>query len=187
MSQPGVRRAGWWGEACERPRAGCHMGCAAVASCQGGELGCLPARAAPPSSAPAAVHRSLSTPWSLYALIVASAAAPTDLRRVDLRDADLAGAWLNDSNLARAELADVDLRGANLEGAILVQARLRRTSLEGAVLTGADLREADLRGADVDNAALAGAVADAATQWPDRFDWQAAGVVMEPTSGEEHA
>jgi hypothetical protein len=30
----------------------------------------------------------------------------------------------------------------------------------------------------------AGAVADPQTQWPERFDWKAAGVVMEPTSEE---
>lgn len=111
----------------------------------------------------------------------------TDLRRVDLRDADLAGAWLGHSNLARAEFADVNLRGANLQGTNLMQARLSSTSLQGAILTGADLRGADLRDTDLDGASLAGAVANPQTQWPERFDWKAAGVVMESTSEEELA
>jgi hypothetical protein len=54
------------------------------------------------------------------------------------------------------------------------------------VLAGADLRGADLRGAELDAASLAGAIANPQTQWPDRFDRKAAGVVTDPTS-EKHA
>lgn len=67
----------------------------------------------------------------------------------DLRRSDLRGA-----NLLRADISCADLRGADLRGADLREADLRGTDLReadlrGAVLCGADLREAVLRGADL--------------------------------------
>ena len=63
--------------------------------------------------------------------------------RVDLRGADLRGAYLTGANLRRA-----DLRDANLTGAYLSRADLTGANLRGAYLTGADLRDANLRGAN---------------------------------------
>lgn len=48
-----------------------------------------------------------------------------------------------------ADLRKTDLRGANLRGAFLIAADLRESDLSGADLIGADLRDADLRGADL--------------------------------------
>jgi hypothetical protein len=111
-------------------------------------------------------------------------AARLDISRVDLRrsylrdarlvlircrDATLAGSWLAEADLSDSDLTRTDLRGV---------------SLKGACLRGARLQEADLRGADLTAADLRGAIADAATAWPERFDWRAAGVHLE---GEEPA
>jgi len=68
----------------------------------------------------------------------------TDLRRADLRGADLSGAGLRKAYL----------RGADLSGANLCRADLRRADLSGAYLSGANLREADLSGADLSEADL---------------------------------
>jgi uncharacterized protein YjbI with pentapeptide repeats len=70
--------------------------------------------------------------------------AHVDLRRVDLVDADLAGANLRKAGLLRAHLT-----GANLTGANLINAHLR-----GADLTGANLCGADLTGANLTNVYL---------------------------------
>jgi len=60
----------------------------------------------------------------------------------------------NGISMHMANLRGVDLRWADLEGAFLEGADLRWADLEGAFLEGADLREADLRGADLRGADL---------------------------------
>jgi len=125
----------------------------------------------------------------------------TDLRRVDLRNARFAwarleeahldGAWMLDAHLERTWLSGASLQGAqpwsaylekaDLHKANLQDARLYGTHLQGARLTqanlkGARLHGAVLTGADLTGANLQGATADDATEWPDGFDWQAAGV-----------
>lgn len=90
-----------------------------------------------------------------------------ELRRADLRKAQLSGAVLTkahfwQANLSGADLAGANLNGAdfwlsNLKGARLAGACLRRTHLGGANLTGADLRGADLTGANLRDAILDGA------------------------------
>ena len=96
---------------------------------------------------------------------------------IDLRQADLRGAMLQDANLAGCSLQEVDmskaklggsdlsssdLRGANLKGADLSSAILAGSSLRGALLPGAnlqatDLTGANLRGTDLSEASLNGA------------------------------
>lgn len=88
----------------------------------------------------------------------------SELERVDLRDADLAGLAIPlvcfaDANLEGAKLTDAKLAGATLAGTNLREADLRRADLSGADLTGADLTGADLE--DV--------VSDQATRWPVGF------------------
>ncbi|MFZ5644688.1 MAG: pentapeptide repeat-containing protein [Bacillota bacterium] len=53
------------------------------------------------------------------------------------------------ATLIAADLRRIDLRGANLRGACLITADLRGTDLSGTDLIGADFRDADLRGADL--------------------------------------
>jgi uncharacterized protein YjbI with pentapeptide repeats len=72
--------------------------------------------------------------------------------RVDLKNVDL-----RYMNLAGANLEGVDLTGAHLERAILRGAKLNETSLAGAHLDGADLMAAELQGADLKNASFIGA------------------------------
>lgn len=84
--------------------------------------------------------------------------------RIDLSEADLAGADLSDAdlvgaNLTTAKLTGADLRRANLTGVDLRRANLTRVILTRADLTGADLSRADLSrtdmaGADLTNAFL---------------------------------
>jgi hypothetical protein len=130
--------------------------------------------------------------------------AGADLRGAELFAANLLGAELTGANLQDADLRGVNLIGANLphailRGATLYTARLRRTELDSADLQGADLIRADLEGAWLANADLQGAQlgkarlqsetlfgaklqgarADAATVWPDGFDWKAAGVKLQ--------
>jgi hypothetical protein len=83
---------------------------------------------------------------------------------------DLNGSLLAGARLGWARLAGADLRGADVRGASLQQADLAGTHLEQALLCGTQLQGADLRGAH-----LQGARASADTQWPDGFDWRAAG------------
>lgn len=76
-------------------------------------------------------------------------------QRLDLREADLRGGELLQTNLERADLRGANLRGTVLRLANLIQADLRKADLReadlsGAVLFQADLRGADLRGADLD-------------------------------------
>ena len=97
-----------------------------------------------------------------------------DLRRVNLRFADLrarvlVGANLQDANLEGADLvrarlqfanlqgtnlADAKLQEANLRGANLERARLQSANLRGAVLVGASLQDAALSSTDLQDADL---------------------------------
>jgi Pentapeptide repeats (8 copies) len=111
----------------------------------------------------------------------------TDLRRIGLDNARLAGAdlegadlgwvWLRGACLDGADLHNADLRDAHLDGASLVGAEL-----VGAQLQGAHLEGASLLGADLDRARLAGATADDATIWPDGFSPRGAGVLFLPAA-----
>jgi len=95
-----------------------------------------------------------------------------DLRQADLRDAmlqdaNLAGCSLREVEMSRAnlqgsDLSSSDLQGANLEGADLSSAILAGSSMRGAFLPGAnlqatDLTGANLRGTDLSEANLNGA------------------------------
>ena len=77
-----------------------------------------------------------------------------NLRRANLREADLCGANLCEAdlygaNLCEANLCGANLRGASLRGANLCGANLRRANLRGADLCGANLCEANLCGANL--------------------------------------
>jgi uncharacterized protein YjbI with pentapeptide repeats len=90
-----------------------------------------------------------------------------DLRRTDLRGADLneahferavlRGAHLAGASLQSAHLTGADLRGADLRNADLVAASLERADLREAHLESAYLVEAHLEGADLGGACLSGA------------------------------
>ncbi len=90
-----------------------------------------------------------------------------DLRRANLAEAALSGANLIEADLSGAFLASADLSGAHLRGthlrdAYLVEAKLsgaelRTADLRGASLMRADLTRADLRGANLNAAWLEGA------------------------------
>jgi hypothetical protein len=106
-----------------------------------------------------------------------------NLQDADLRSVDLLGANLPCANLRGAELCNARLKRAELYGASLQAADLTRADLEDAYLCDADLRRAHLLGARLEGAnllgtKLQGAHADAATAWPEGFDWKAAGVLM---------
>jgi uncharacterized protein YjbI with pentapeptide repeats len=90
-----------------------------------------------------------------------------DLRRSDLRGAQLnyaylVGAELDGALLRGIELTNSSLKSASLRGAFLFQAKLQGASLEAAKLQGAVLVYADLRGARLDAAQLQGAALDRA-------------------------
>jgi len=72
---------------------------------------------------------------------------PAVLCRADLRDAELASAYL----------VEVDFRKANLSGANLSGANMIAANLTGAILAGANLDDANLFLADLRNADLTGA------------------------------
>jgi hypothetical protein len=82
-----------------------------------------------------------------------------NLRKADLRNADLIGANLSKADLRNANLIGANLRyailsNANLSGANLIGANLRNADLRNANLSYADLRNADLSTADLRNADL---------------------------------
>jgi uncharacterized protein YjbI with pentapeptide repeats len=70
-----------------------------------------------------------------------------DLSYANLKEANLAGAYLNGANLKEANLKEAELDEAHLTGADLSGARLVEANLSGADLEKANLEEADLRGA----------------------------------------
>jgi hypothetical protein len=80
-----------------------------------------------------------------------------DDARIDLRFADLSGAYLTHANLSGATLRRADLSGADLNLAVLNGADLTDADLRLADLTGADLKGADLSGAKLSGAHLTGA------------------------------
>jgi uncharacterized protein YjbI with pentapeptide repeats len=104
------------------------------------------------------------------------AAEPLDLREADLRHAALEDAQLQGADLAFANLEGARLDRAQLQAARLKWVRLRYATLIGAQLQDSDLRSATLEHADLRNAQLQGAVCDSETDWPEGFDWKAAGV-----------
>jgi len=67
------------------------------------------------------------------------------------------GLDLREADLAKAELNELDLHGANLAGAHLQGAHIHRANLQGADLQRADLHEAHLEGANLVEAKLQGA------------------------------
>ena len=72
------------------------------------------------------------------------------LQQVNLSEAHLRGANLNNADLRGADLRETDLRGADLRETDLRGADLRETDLRGADLRGADLRETDLSGVNLE-------------------------------------
>jgi Pentapeptide repeats (8 copies) len=80
-----------------------------------------------------------------------------DLRGIDLRDEDLAGARLPRADLSGARLVGVNLAQADLRRCVLHGANLTRADLRGADLRGARLKDADLSQADLSEANLEGA------------------------------
>ena len=80
-----------------------------------------------------------------------------DLRRADLREADLRGADLRWANLYGGKLREANMRESNLHGANILDADLRMADLHGANLFNADLRGADLHGADLRDTDIHGA------------------------------
>ncbi|MCJ7874574.1 pentapeptide repeat-containing protein [Phaeobacter sp. J2-8] len=90
-----------------------------------------------------------------------------DLRKCNLRGADLSGLQLNGARLdeselqgpglAEAQLQGADLKAARLQGAMLLFARLQGANLMNARLQTADLRRTRLQGAKLTEALLQGA------------------------------
>ena len=77
--------------------------------------------------------------------------------RIDLNQANIAGADLRAANLSGARLGGAHLSEANLRGARLSDAVLFDGDLTGAMLIDANLTNADLQYADLTNAKLVGA------------------------------
>lgn len=95
-------------------------------------------------------------------LVKGAELADLDLRYADVSGAFLAKAHLGPAHLEGAFLFSSDLReahllGAHLDGATLLFALLNGADLNTAYLRRADLRRADLRGADLRGAPLTGA------------------------------
>jgi uncharacterized protein YjbI with pentapeptide repeats len=80
-----------------------------------------------------------------------------NLNGADLSEANLSGANLNGANLIEANLIEANLNGADLSEANLSGANLIGANLNGAYLIRADLIRADLIGADLSRADLIGA------------------------------
>lgn len=79
------------------------------------------------------------------------------LQELNLLNADLENAYLEDANLAGAllmysNLQEANLTNANLQGALLLNAVLQGADLSGASLQGALLSNANLQGANLEHA-----------------------------------
>jgi hypothetical protein len=94
-------------------------------------------------------------------------AEPLDPRCVDLRRAELRGAQLQKADPFLANLTEAQLHDAQLQGADLTMATLVRADLIRAQLQGSDLRHARLEHADLRGAQLKGALSNSRTVWPD--------------------
>lgn len=106
-----------------------------------------------------------------------------DLKKTELRGADLMGANLRDADLVGADLVDASLVNADLRDANLVGANLVDAHLYGANLRGAHLEDANLRDADLDAADLEGAFSSPATVWPATFDTEGRGILVVTEEG----
>jgi uncharacterized protein YjbI with pentapeptide repeats len=121
------------------------------------------------------------------------------LTKAQLSMGDLSGSNLRDAHMDGATFVYTNLRNADMRKARLVEAGLIGTSLqdanlEGANMTGAFVYSADFRGARLHGASLwraafgdgsmppkfEGARYNHATRWPDDFEPQAAGAILEP-------
>ena len=121
------------------------------------------------------------------------------LSRADLRGAMLAGAWLSSTEMLDVDLSDANLTGAHMRGAILRAANLSGANPRGADLSEADLRFADLSGTDLSmsnltgsnlrwadlstanltEADLTGARYNSQTKWPEGFDYENSGAILD--------
>jgi uncharacterized protein YjbI with pentapeptide repeats len=95
---------------------------------------------------------------------------PLDMRRTDLRRANLAGAHLEGvilsaAHLDEANLADAHLKKATLMYTSLVRANLNSAYLEEALLVEADLKDANLIGAHLEGAVLHRARLEGTSLW----------------------
>ncbi len=70
-----------------------------------------------------------------------------NLRKTNLKYADLRAAWLIGANFRGANLERANLMGVNMAGAFLAEANFRGANLLNASLEGADLRKVNLQGA----------------------------------------
>jgi uncharacterized protein YjbI with pentapeptide repeats len=120
-----------------------------------------------------------------------------DFHLLNLENADLRKANLKGANLRASDLDESDLSNVNLSGADLERAKLYNANLSNSILTGANLQFAKMRGANLSKADLSGAnlrwarlqdvkLNDAIltnvryndrTRWPEGFDPEAAGAV----------
>ena len=77
------------------------------------------------------------------------------------------------------DLREADLSMAKLHGATLAGADLRKADLRGADLSAANLRGADLSEANLHGAYLHEAIYEHSTKFPEGFDPESAGMVLE--------
>ena len=109
-----------------------------------------------------------------------------------LRDADLTNATLTEARPFGADFTGTDLVAADLSGAIFERAVLRGTDLSNArlvgtilkraVLSGTVLFGADLTDADLSESSIHWPFADQETLWPEGFDPEAAGIVVQDSA-----
>lgn len=83
--------------------------------------------------------------------LIAVQLSEADLANANLENAKLIGADLSEADLTNASLRFAELQGVNLKGA-----KLKGALLEGANLAGADLKEVDISGMDLRNMKLIG-------------------------------
>lgn len=107
-----------------------------------------------------------------------------NLQGIFLMQANLQEADLSEANLQEARLVWANLQEANLWGAKLQKSFLMNANLQGSILSYADLREANLWGANLQGANLSGteldkAIYDKETKWPDGFDPEKAGAILD--------
>lgn len=88
-----------------------------------------------------------------------------------MREFDLSGRDLSGLSLAKADMRRTNLQGTDLRQANLAKANLGQANLSGTNLKGADLSEADLNEAKY----------TADTIWPDGFNPDEAGAILDDT------